>query len=254
MEKRFQGKVAIITGGAAGVGKAVASGLAKEGACVVINSRNEEHLNGAVAEIQMEGGNVTGVRGDVTNSADVKNIVNRTLELYGRIDILYNYVGGEASTEPVKLFIDQTEAYWNGMFEKNLKTAFFCSQAVLGTMIKQRYGKIINTAALAGRIGSPKMVLYSTVKGGIIAFTKALAKEVAEYNINVNCVSPGPTRTPGFNRRWGNQNTDKMTASIPLNRVGASEEVASAVIYLASDEAAFITGQTLAVDGGASMV
>jgi 2-hydroxycyclohexanecarboxyl-CoA dehydrogenase len=251
---RFQGKVVIITGGSAGIGKAAALGFAREGAAVVINGRNEANLHHAAAEIQAAGGEVTAVQGDVTKTADIKVIVSRTLDRYGRIDILFNYVGGDPDMAPLTLFVEQTEEYWDRMIEINLKTTILFSRAVLDSMIPQRYGKIINTAAIAGRIGSSRMVLYSTVKGGIIAFTKALAKEVAQFNINVNCISPGPTDTPGLAKVFANRDPKLAGAITVLGRVGRPEEVASAVIYLASDEAAFITGQTLAVDGGATMV
>lgn len=250
----FSNKAAIITGGTAGMGKAAAKALAGEGAKVVIIGRNEANLKNAADEIKSTGGIVTPVRGNVTQGSSIKTLVNTALEEYGRIDILFNYVGGDPDLAPLKPFIEQNEDFWNRMIELNLKSTISLCHAVLDTMIKQKYGKIINTAAIAGRIGAPKMAVYSAVKGGIIAFTKALALEVAPYNINVNCVSPGPVDTPGFGKIFTGEDRKHASDIVPLGRVGLPEEVASAVLYLASDEAAFITGQTLAVDGGATMV
>ena len=236
------------------MGKAAALGFAREGASVVINGRNEERLNGTAEEIRSLGGTVLAVRGDITLGDSVKALVAATLKQYGRIDILFNYVGGDPDQAPLTSFIEQSEDFWDRMIDLNLKSTMMLSRAVLDSMIKQKYGKIINTAAIAGRIGGPNMAVYSAVKGGIIAFTKALALEMAPYNINVNCVSPGPIETPGFNKIFTGKNREHAGDIVPLGRVGLPEEVASAVLYLASEDAAFITGQTLAVDGGATMV
>lgn len=252
MEAKFKDKVAIITGGSAGMGKTAALGFAQEGARVVINGRNEEKLNRAADEIRTAGGTVTAIKGDVLQREVVNAIVARTLEEYGRVDILFNYVGGTPPGTTFDFFIKQNEDYWDSVLELNLKTTLRFCRAVVGIMIKQRYGKIINTAALAGRVGSPKMALYAAAKGGIIAFTKSLAQELAQYNINVNCVSPGPIDTPGFTETFGEEGK-KPPPFIPMRRIGRPQEVASAVLYLASDDAAFITGQNLAIDGGVSL-
>ena len=251
---RFKGRVAIITGGTAGMGKAAALGFAREGAYVVINGRNEEKLNKTAVEIRALGGKVTTVRGDITKSDCVKVIIATAREQYSRIDILFNYVGGDPDLAPLTPFIEQSEDFWDRMIDLNLKSTIVMSRAVLDSMVKQKYGKIINTAAISGRVGGPRMAVYSAVKGGVIAFTKALALEVAPYNITVNCVSPGPIDTPGFNQIFTGENRKHAADIVPLGRVGLPEEVASAVLYLASDDAGFITGQTLAVDGGATMV
>jgi 2-hydroxycyclohexanecarboxyl-CoA dehydrogenase len=197
---------------------------------------------------------VATVQGDITRNDSVKTIVATALKQYGRIDILFNYVGGDPNMAPLTPFIEQTEDFWDRMIALNLRSTIVMSRAVLDTVIKQKYGKIINTAAIAGRVGGPRMAVYSAVKGGIIAFTKALAIEVAPYNINVNSVSPGPIDTPGFNKIFTGEAREHAADIVPLGRVGFPEEVASAVLYLASDDAAFITGQTLAVDGGATMI
>lgn len=251
---RFKNKVAIISGGTAGMGKAAAIGFAKEGASVVINGRNEERLNRTAEEIRAVGGAVTTAQGDITKSKSIKAIVAKALEQYGKVDILFNYVGGDPDLGPLKPFTEQTEGFWDRMIDINLKSTILLCRAVIDSMIRQKYGKIINTGAIAGRIGGPRMALYSAVKGGVIAFTKALALEMAPYHINVNCVSPGSIDTPGFNKIFADVNKNEAASITALKRVGRPEEVASAVLYLASDDAAFITGQTLAVDGGATMV
>jgi len=252
---RFENRVAIIAA-SQGMAKAAAIGMAREGASIVITSRNEEKLQKAAEEIRAAGGKeVTAIAGDVTSAESIKNVVTKTLEKYGKIDILYNYVGGEPEMNaPLKLFMEQTEEYWDQIIALNIKSTLRFCRAVLDNMIANKYGKIINTAAMAGRLGSPYMVLYSTVKAGVIAFTKSLAMEVAEYNINVNCVSPGPINTPGFNQLFGDRGPINTEAPSILKRVGKPEDVGNAVVYLASDDAGFITGQTLAVDGGRTMV
>ena len=251
---RFKDKVAIVSGGSEGMGKVAATIFAKEGAKVVITSRSEEKLKKAAEEIRAAGGTVTPVPGDVTSSESIKNVVAKVLEQYGRVDILFNYVGGEPGLSAMTPFIEQTEEYWDKMITLNLKSTILFSRAVLDSMMKQKYGKIVNTAAIAGRQGSPRMVLYSAVKGGIIAFTKSLAMEMAPYNINVNCVSPGPIDTPGFNQLFGDEGKQRTSTFVPLGRIGKPEDVANGAVFLASEEAGFITGQTLAVDGGVTMV
>jgi 2-hydroxycyclohexanecarboxyl-CoA dehydrogenase len=251
---RFNGKVAIVTGGSSGMGRAAALGFSREGAAVVVNDIDEKNLSSFADEIRSSGGKITTVPGDITKHETINRIVKEAVEDYGRIDILFNYVGGDPDLAPQKAFIDQTEEYWDKMINLNLKSTILVCRAVIDIMIKQKSGKIINTGAIAGKVGGPNMALYSAVKGGIIAFTKALAHELAQYRINVNCVCPGPIETPGLKRVFSDQNIGQVTAIVPLKRLGLPEEIASAVLYLASDEAAFITGQALSVDGGATMI
>lgn len=251
---RFKDKVAAITGGTSGMGLAAVLGFVREGASVVVNDINEEGLEGISEKIQSMGGDVLTVHGDITKKETISRMVNDATAKYNKIDILFNYVGGEPDLGPHTSFMEQSTDFWDRMIDLNLKSTMLVCQAVLEKMIKHRYGKIINTGAIAGKVGAPHMVPYSAVKGGIIALTKALAMEMAPYKINVNCVCPGPIETPGF-RKIFNGIDDVVAADVTvLKRIGKPEEVASAVLYLASDEAAFITGQAFSVDGGATMI
>ena len=181
-------------------------------------------------------------------------MVSSAVEKYDKIDILFNYVGGEPDLGPLTSFMDQSEDYWDRMIDLNLKSTLLVCQAVLEKMVARNYGKIVNTGAIAGKVGGPNMVAYSAVKGGIIAITKALALEMAPFKINVNCVCPGPVETPGFRKIFDGIDDDMAAEVTALKRIGKPEEVASAVLYLASDESAFITGQAISVDGGATMI
>ncbi len=173
---------------------------------------------------------------------------------FGRVDILFAYAGGDPDLAPQKPFVEQTEDFWARMIAMNLTSTLRACRAVLPGMMERGHGRIITTGAVAGKIGGPNMALYSAVKGGVIAFTKSLALEAAPHGITVNCVCPGPVATPGLTRVFADQVPEEIVAIVPLHRVGTPEEVASAVLYLASDEAAFITGQALSVDGGATRI
>jgi 2-hydroxycyclohexanecarboxyl-CoA dehydrogenase len=253
---RFDHRTAIITGAGAGMGRAAALGFAGEGAHVFINDIAQASLEDTARQIRTAGGRVTAVAGDATQSECVRNIVEKALAQSGKIDILFNYVGGPNAGIPLKSFMLDDEAVWDGVINLNLKTTLRFTRAVLDGMIKNRYGKIINTGSGAGRTGAAGMALYAAAKGGVIAFTKSLALEVARYNINVNCVCPGPVATPAL-LKGVESNPAMLKAyqdSIPLKRLGRPEEISSAVLFLASEEASFITGQTLSIDGGQVMI
>jgi 2-hydroxycyclohexanecarboxyl-CoA dehydrogenase len=236
------------------MGKAAVLGLAAEGAAVFVADINEQQAEETVAEVRSLGGSAWAVVGDITDRATTTRVVAEAIARCGRIDILFNYAGGDPDLAPLTPFAGQTEDFWDRMIALNLKSTMLMCRAALPGMMKRRYGKIINTGAIAGKIGGPNMAVYSAVKGGVIAFTKALALEAAPYGINVNCVCPGPTVTPGFERLFADQSPEQAVSIVPLGRLGKAEEVASAVIYLASDAAAFITGQALSVDGGATRI
>ena len=262
---RFTDKVAIISGGSAGMGKAAAIGFAKEGASVVITARSKENCAAVAAEIKALGGKVLAVPGDINNDDHIYSVVDQTLKAFGKVDILFNYAGGSPDYKPVSMFINEDKDYWDKLIRVNLwATIIFC-RAVLDPMMKQKYGKIVNTAAMAGKVGAARMTVYSGAKAGVIGFTKGLAQEMVPYNINVNCVCPGPIATPGAEKVIGAMmKAEAAAGSGPASpppgrpgvmaRMGTAWEVASAVLYLASDDAAFINGQPLSVDGGGSMV
>lgn len=253
---RFDKKVAIITGAGAGMGRAAALAFAKEGAYVFVNDIDEASLNNTANEIRLAGGTVTAIRGDATKRKSVNAVVGKVLEKYGKIDILFNYVGAFPVGVHPQPFTEDTEEVWNGIIDLNIKSTLLFTQAVLGSMIKQKYGKIINTGSGSGRVGAEFMTVYSASKGAVIAFTKALAREVAPHNIFVNCVCPGPIETPGFVQGLKDNPDimDLIVGSVPLKRMGRSEEVANAVLFLASDEASYMTGQVVSVDGGETMI
>jgi 2-hydroxycyclohexanecarboxyl-CoA dehydrogenase len=262
---RFTDKVAIISGGSEGMGKAAAVGFAKEGASVVITSRSKEKCEAAANEIKAFGGKVLIVPGDITNDDHIYSVVDKALKEFGKVDILFNYAGGSPDNKAVGPFIKEDKTYWDKLIRVNLwATIIFC-RAAIDPMMKQKYGKIVNTAAMAGKVGAANMVVYSGAKAGVIGFTKGLAQEMVPYNINVNCVCPGPVATPGAEKVIGAMmKTEAAAGKGPggpppgrpgvINRMGTPWEVASAVLYLASDDAAFINGQPLSVDGGGSMV
>jgi 2-hydroxycyclohexanecarboxyl-CoA dehydrogenase len=253
---RFDNRVAIITGAGAGIGRSVALGFTREGAIVIINDIDEASLENTAREIRSSNGRVTAIAGDATKNECVQSVVKRALEQSGRIDILFNYVGGIPAGISLKSFISDDEIVWDAVIELNLKSTLRFTRAVLDSMIKNKYGKIINTGSGAGRTGSAGMCLYSTAKGGVIAFTKAIAKEVAQYNINVNCICPGPTATPALLKSVENKPglLKVYQESIPLKRLGQPQEIAGTVLFLASEDASFITGQALSVDGGQVMI
>ncbi len=251
---RFTDKVAVVTGGAAGMGRAAVLGFAAEGAAVVVNDIDEAALKRLAADVRAGGGRIALSLGDITDPVTVEVMVGAASEEFGKVDILFTYAGGDPDLAPQKPFVEQAESFWQRMIAMNLTSTLRACHAVLPGMIERGSGRIITTGAVAGKVGGPNMALYSAVKGGVIAFTKSLALEVAQRGITVNCVCPGPVATPGLTRVFADQVPEEIVSIVPLRRVGTPEEVASAVLYLASDEAAFITGQALSVDGGATRI
>ncbi len=251
---RFTDKVAVVTGGAAGMGRAAALGFAAEGAALVVNDIDARGLEALAAEVRATGGRIALAAGDITDPATVNQMVDLAETEFGRVDILFNYAGGDPDLAPQTPFVEQDEDFWARMIAMNLTSTLRACRAVLPGMMARGSGRIVNTGAVAGKVGGPNMALYSAVKGGVIAFTKALALEAAPAGVTVNCVCPGPVATPGLTRVFADQVPDEIVRIVPLHRVGTPDEVASAVLYLASDEAAFITGQALSVDGGATRI
>lgn len=249
---QFADKVAMVTGAASGIGREIALALAREGARVAVVDVNEAGARDTVAAIERQGGQACSHRADVTRKAEIDATVAELVARWGSVHILVNNAGWD-KVEP---FIRSTEETWEKILAINLKGPIICTRAVLDSMIKQEYGKIINIASDAGRVGSTGEAVYSAAKGGLIAFTKAIARETARHRINVNCVCPGPADTPLFAAIAAENPklAESLKRAIPWGRLGTPEDIAPAVVFLASDAAAYITGQTLSISGGLTMV
>jgi len=248
---KLEGKVAIVTGAGQGIGKGIALKLAQEGADVVIADLNMETAEATAREIEGLGRKALAIKTDVSDSNQIKNMVDQTLAKFGTVDILVNnaaYVSGMPAN-----FVDEKEEYWDKVLSVCLKGYILCSRAALDTMIARKSGRIVNIASDAGRVGQGGQTVYSAAKGGIIAFSKSLAKEVARHGINVNVVSPGATDTPNF-QVMPDKMKEMIPKGIPLGRIAKPEDVANMVAFFCSNEADYITGQTMSVNGGFSMI
>jgi 3-oxoacyl-[acyl-carrier protein] reductase len=240
-------KVAIVTGASRGIGRDVALMLAARGARVVAAARGD-HAGDTVNAIGAAGGRAEAASLDVTDSAAVDAIVTGTLERHGRIDILVNNAGIARDQLLMRMKRDD----WDQVIATNLTAAFACTQAVIKPMVKQRAGRIISISSIVGQVGNAGQSNYAASKAGLIGFSKALAREVASRGITVNVVAPGLIETDMTRAITGKAQGD-WTAQIPLGRLGTTADVAAAVCFLASDEASYITGQVLAVNGGMYM-
>lgn len=253
---RVKDKVAIVDGGATGIGRKTAEFLAKEGAKVVIADIAIEEANKTVDEIKAIGGEAIAMRVDVTSLDEANEMVKTTLDNFGQIDILVNAAGGSAGPlirSKRGPFSQSNKDRWDDMINLNLYGALNCTRAVINNMIERRTGKIVNIASSSGMLGEKNAVAYSAAKGGIIAFTKALAKEVAPYGITVNAVSPGICGSERVLSMLSKEGIDEAAKGIYLGRLGIPEDLANAVLFLASDESNYITGHNLVVDGGLTM-
>ena len=243
---KLKGKTAIVTGGSQGIGKAIVKRLAEEGASVGIFDVKSESGEALAGEI---GSQALFVKTDCTRRSDVDLSVTRIVETFGQVDILVNNIGWALPT----FFMDEDEAYWDRVIALNSKTQLLLTQAVLKDMTKRKGGKIVNLSSDAGRVGQMQGVVYSLCKAGVIGFTKGLAREVARYNISVNCVCPGPTDTQLFEEAINPKIKETFHQIIPFKRIAKPEEIASAVAFFASPDADYITGQILSVSGGLTM-
>ena len=244
----LSGHVALITGASQGIGRACALALAESGAQIALAARNEEKLASVVKEIEGKGGQAGAFAMDVSNEDSVKAAVKSALERFGKIDILVNNAGITKDT----LLMRMKRADWDSVLQTNLGGAFFCTQAVISSMLKQRWGRIINVSSVFGQMGQVGQANYSASKAGLIGFTMAMAREVASRNITVNAVAPGYIET-AMTEGLSEDLKSKVNEMIPLGRAGTDMEVAYAVRFLASDEADYITGQVLKVNGGMLM-
>jgi 2-hydroxycyclohexanecarboxyl-CoA dehydrogenase len=248
---RLQDRVAIVTGGASGIGAAIVRRFAAEGARVAVLDLDRAGAERIAAEIGSAGGTALALQADVSDGEQVRAAVAAARQL-GPIDLLVSNAGWEKAGP----FVQSAEADWDRLLAINLKGHLLCARAVLDEMIERRTGRIIFTASDAGRVGSSGEAVYSSAKGGVIAFAKTLARETARYGLNVNVVCPGPTDTPILQEiAQGNPRlVEALRNAIPFRRFGTPDEIAGAFLFLASDDAAYITGQTLSVNGGLTMV
>ncbi len=246
---RFEDKITVVTGGASGIGRAIAREFAKEGSRVVILDIQEDKANDTVREIESQGGRAVAIKVDATGETAVKAAVKYIIAEQGSIDILINNIGGSESLP----FLEADEALWRKILDTNLMTTILLCHNVLPHMIKQRYGRIVNIASTAGRQPRPFGLAYGAAKAGVISVTRSLAVAMATYNIRVNCVVPGTIDTEALKKLLPETVKDSLHR-VALGRLGQPEEVARAVLFLASEDASYITGQSLGVDGGNEML
>ena len=245
-------QVALITGASSGIGRAAAEALAKQGARVAVNyHKNVAGAQQAVEAIHRMGGEALAIHADVTVHADVQALVKTVRERWGRIDILVNNAGDLLARRSLA---DMTEEYWDQVMALNLKSVFLCVKVAWEEMAARQSGCIINITSIAGRNGGgPGAAAYAAAKGGLITYTKGLAKELAPHGIRVNAVAPGVIATPYHERYSPPELFEKYVAAIPMGRAGSSEEVADVIVFLASPAARYITGETVEVNGGMLM-
>ncbi len=244
------GKVAIVTGARRGIGRGIALALAESGADVVVSDISLEDCQKVVEEIESQGGKGLAVKCDVTQKSEVEEMVKKTVEEFGKVDILVNNAG----ILGFKPFLEITEEGWNKVLDVNLKGQFLCAQAAAKEMVKNKWGRIINITSIASGqvgIGYPLIAHYCASKGGITAMTEALALELSPQGINVNAIGPGVIETEMTKDMLADGKTKQgMLARLPKGRVGQPEDIGAAAVFLASDEADYVTGATLFVDGG----
>ncbi len=242
----LSGRVAVVTGSSRGIGRAIALRLASLGAKVVVNYHSSEDAAREVVEqIESQGGEAIAFRADVKQVEEAKDLIEAALDDFGRLDILVNNVGVTRDT----LLMRMKEEDWDIVLETNLKGTFNCTKVAQRPMIRQRYGRIINITSVSGIVGQVGQANYSASKAGVIGFTKAVARELGTRNITVNAVAPGYVPTDQT-ADLPQELIDYILELTPLKRAGTAEEIANAVAFLASEEASYITGQVLAVDGG----
>ncbi len=245
---RFEGKIAAVSGGASGIGRATVMALGKAGAKVFFGDIDKAKGADVEMEAKEQGFDATYVPLDITDDASIAKFA-ATATAGGRFDILVNAAGWDR----IEPFVDNTPDFWNRVVAINFMGPVKLTRAFLQIMIEARAGKIVNVASDAGRVGSTGETIYAGAKGGVIAFTKSLAREMARYQINVNCICPGPTDTPLF-RAQPERMQEALARAIPFRRIGKPDEVADGILFFASSRSDFCTGQVLSVSGGLTMV
>ncbi|MEK7850363.1 MAG: 3-oxoacyl-[acyl-carrier-protein] reductase [Deltaproteobacteria bacterium] len=244
----LNGKVALITGAAQGIGKSIALVLARNGADIAVSDVNLEKAEEAAREIQGLGRKAIAIKGNVAAVADAEKMVEEAIAGLGKVDILVNNAGITRDG----LMLRMKEEDWDLVIDINLKGVFNCSKAAVKHMAKQRYGRIVNIASIVGEMGNAGQANYSASKGGVIALTKTVAREFAGRNVNVNAVAPGFIKT-AMTDALPDAAREALTKQIPLDRLGSPEDVANAVLFLVSDASSYITGQVINVNGGMYM-
>lgn len=250
MANTLENKVALVTGGSRGIGRAIALEFASRGAAVVVNyNKSPNEAEAVVNQIKEAGGKAASFQADVSDFKQAEALIKFTIETFGDLSILVNNAGITRD----QLIMMMPESDWDAVINTNLKSTFNCSKSAVKHMMRKRVGRIINMASVAGQMGNPGQTNYSASKGGQIAFTKALAREVATRNITVNAIAPGFVDTEILDAMTPEM-LEAALKLVPLGRKGKPEEIAYAVSFLASDEAAYITGQVLGIDGGMAMM
>lgn len=244
----LSGRIALVTGASQGIGRACALKLAASGAAVAVAARNQEKLNELVQQITSSGGNAAAFAMDVSEEDQIKPAFKAALAHFGKVDILVNNAGITRD----QLVMRMKRADWDAVLNTNLTSAYLCTQQVIGSMLKQRWGRIVNITSVFGQMGQAGQANYASSKAGLIGLTMAIAREVGSRNITCNAVAPGFIET-AMTSGLGADFKEMAIKNIPLGRVGTPEDVASAVAFLASDEAAYITGHVLSVNGGMLM-
>jgi len=243
-----KGKIAIVTGASRGIGRSISLALSAAGATIVAMDMDQAATDAVVAELKAAGGTAIAVVGNVTVPADAENMIDVTVKEFGRVDILVNNAGITRDN----IFIRMKDEDWDAVMTVNLKGAFLCSRAASKAMVKQRSGRIINIASVVGQMGNAGQANYCASKAGLIGLTKSNARELAKRNITVNAVAPGFIAT-AMTDALSDKVKAELTAQIPLERLGSSDDIANAVLFLASEASGYITGHVLSVNGGMYM-
>ncbi len=245
---RLAGRVAIVTGSSMGIGEAIAAAYLREGARVVVNSRDQKRADEAAARLAKAGGETVALAADVSGRAGVDRLVNEAVTRWGRLDVMVNNAG----TSMIAPSVELAEADWRRTIDLNLTGAFLGCQAAARVMLPKRSGSIVNIGSILGALGLPKRAAYCASKHGLIGLTKVLGTEWGRHGVRVNCINPGYIKTPMdvHDQAVGDYTDADITRRAPAGRFGSAEEVAAAALWLASDEASYVTGTTLDVDGG----